>query len=113
MDPDLVHSLKAQLDGILIFSGLFAGVNSAFLALTLPQLSANPVDDTNALLSQLVRGQNNSIQQIDDLPSASFSPPPTICSINGLFSMSLTLALLSAFLAVLGQQWLVQYRKRT
>ncbi|KAG9049906.1 hypothetical protein FS837_008668 [Tulasnella sp. UAMH 9824] len=105
------NDLAEELDQDM--SGLFAGVNSAFLALTLPQLSANPVDDTNALLSQLVKGHNNSTQQADDLPSASFSPPPTICSVNGLFSASLTLALLSSFIAVLGQQWLVQYRKRT
>lgn len=75
-------------------------------------MSANPADDINALLFQLVTGNNNSIQAIDDLPSASFSPPPTIYPINLLFSMSLAIALLSSFLAVLGQQWLVQYRKR-
>ncbi|KIO18101.1 hypothetical protein M407DRAFT_246568, partial [Tulasnella calospora MUT 4182] len=56
IDEDLVKSLKAQLDGILIFAGLFAGVNSAFLALTLPQLSADPADDTNALLLQIALG---------------------------------------------------------
>ncbi|KAG8952103.1 hypothetical protein FRC04_005103 [Tulasnella sp. 424] len=112
IDEDLVKSLKAQLDGILIFAGLFAGVNSAFLALTLPQMSANPLDDTNALLLQLVSGKNNSIT-IADLPSASFSPPSDIYPINVLFSMSLTLALLASFLAVLGQQWLVHYRKRS
>ncbi|KIO18415.1 hypothetical protein M407DRAFT_246487 [Tulasnella calospora MUT 4182] len=52
IDEDLVRSLKAQLDGILIFAGLFAGVNSAFLALTLPQMTADPADDSNALLLQ-------------------------------------------------------------
>ncbi|KAG9028814.1 hypothetical protein FS837_003777, partial [Tulasnella sp. UAMH 9824] len=112
IDDDLVKSLKAQLDGILIFAGLFAGVNSAFLALTLPQLSADPADDTNALLLQIALGGNSSITSAADLPSASFAPPPTIYPINVLFSVSLTLALLSSFLAVLGQQWIVYYRKR-
>ncbi|KIO24295.1 hypothetical protein M407DRAFT_26312 [Tulasnella calospora MUT 4182] len=65
IDEDMVMSLKAQLDGILIFAGLFAGVNSAFLALTLPELSADPVDDTNALLLQLVTGGNGSIASGD------------------------------------------------
>ncbi|KAG9031734.1 hypothetical protein FS837_002908, partial [Tulasnella sp. UAMH 9824] len=55
LDEDMVTSLKSQLDGILIFAGLFAGVNSAFLAFTLPQMSADPADDTNALLFQIMR----------------------------------------------------------
>ncbi|KAG8932766.1 hypothetical protein FRC01_012395 [Tulasnella sp. 417] len=111
-DDELVKSLKAQLDGILIFAGLFAGVNSAFLALTLPRMSADPADDTNALLLQIALGGNGSITSAADLPSASFTPPPRIYPINALFSVSLTLALLSSFLSVLGQQWLVYYRKR-
>ncbi|KAG8993365.1 hypothetical protein FRB90_000717 [Tulasnella sp. 427] len=115
IDEDIVKSLKSQLDGILIFAGLFAGVNSAFLALTLPEMRADPADDTNALLLQLVTQSNGSggIQSFNDLPSASFSPSPAIFPINVLFSLSLTLALLASFLAVLGQQWLVYYRKRS
>ncbi|KAG8940879.1 hypothetical protein FRC04_004989 [Tulasnella sp. 424] len=113
LDEDMVKSLKAQLDGILIFAGLFAGVNSAFLALTLPAMSADPADDTNALLLQLVTGGNSTIRSAEDLPSATFAPSPGIFPVNVLFSLSLTLALLSAFLAVLGQQWLVYYRKRS
>ncbi|KAG9039673.1 hypothetical protein FS837_000941 [Tulasnella sp. UAMH 9824] len=113
IDDDMVKSLKAQLDGILIYAGLFAGVNSAFLALTLPEMSADPADDTNVLLFHLVTGGGRNITSMDDLPSGSFSPASGMFSINILFSLSLTLALLAAFLAVLGQQWLVYYRKRS
>ncbi|KAG9008425.1 hypothetical protein FRB90_008889 [Tulasnella sp. 427] len=113
LDDNMVASLKAQLDGILIFAGLFAGVNSAFLAFTLPKMSADAADDTNALLFQIILGSNRTITSPKDLPSASFSPPPGTLSINILFSLSLTLALVSSFLAVLGQQWLVYYRKRS
>ncbi|KAG8913820.1 hypothetical protein FRC01_004370 [Tulasnella sp. 417] len=113
LDEDMVTSLKSQLDGILIFAGLFAGVNSAFLAFTLPQMSADPADDTNALLFQIAQGANGTITSPADLPSASFSPPAGALPINILFSMSLTLALLASFLAVLGQQWLVYYRRRS
>ncbi|KIO21806.1 hypothetical protein M407DRAFT_79942, partial [Tulasnella calospora MUT 4182] len=105
LDEDMVKSLKSQLDGILIFAGLFAGVNSAFLALTLPDMKADPADDTNALLLQLVIGGNSSIRSGDDLPSATFTPSPDIFPVNVLFSLSLTLAIISSFLAVLGQQW--------
>ncbi|KAG8927416.1 hypothetical protein FRC01_007515, partial [Tulasnella sp. 417] len=113
LDEDLTKRLKSQLDSLLIFAGLFAGVNSAFLALTLPMMSADPANDTNALLLQLVKGRNATINSEADLPSATFSPPSAIYPVNILFAVSLTCALMSSFLAVLGQQWLVYYRKRS
>ncbi|KAG8921132.1 hypothetical protein FRC01_000395, partial [Tulasnella sp. 417] len=113
LDEDLTKRLKSQLDSLLIFAGLFAGVNSAFLALTLPMMSADPADDTNALLLQLVKGGNATINSEADLPSATFSPSSAIYPVNVLFAVSLTCALMSSFLAVLGQQWLVYYRKRS
>ncbi|KAG8947795.1 hypothetical protein FRC04_010281 [Tulasnella sp. 424] len=113
LDEDLTKRLKSQLDSLLIFAGLFAGVNSAFLALTLPMMSADPADDTNALLLQLVKGGNATINSQADLPSATFSPPSAIYPVNVLFAVSLTCALMSSFLAVLGQQWLLYYRKRS
>ncbi|KAG8900483.1 hypothetical protein FRC00_012709 [Tulasnella sp. 408] len=113
VDEDLSKRLKSQLDSLLIFAGLFAGVNSAFLARTLPMMSADPANDTNALLLQLVRGGNGTINSEADLPSATFSPPSAIYPVNVLFAVSLTCALMSSFLAVLGQQWLVYYRNRS
>ncbi|KAG8972663.1 hypothetical protein FRC05_009674 [Tulasnella sp. 425] len=113
LDDDLTKRLKSQLDSLLIFAGLFAGVNSAFLALTIPMMSADPADDTNALLLQLVKGGNSTINSEADLPSATFSPPSAIYPVNVLFAVSLTCALMSSFLAALGQQWLVYYRKRS
>ncbi|KAG8932768.1 hypothetical protein FRC01_012397 [Tulasnella sp. 417] len=112
IDEDVVKSLQTQLDGMLIFAGLFASVITAFLALTLPQMSADPAEDTNALLLQIALGGNGNITSVGDLPSASFTPPPHIYPINVLFSVSLTLTLLSSILAVLGLQWIVYYRKR-
>ncbi|KAG8918765.1 hypothetical protein FRC01_001665, partial [Tulasnella sp. 417] len=120
IDDDTVTGLKEQLDGMLIFAGLFAAVNTAFLALTLPLLSPDPADDTNSLLSQnnailiqLLRGRNDSAPTSFPLPSASFSPSPDIAIINALFALSLAFAIISSFLAVLGRQWLVYYRKRS
>ncbi|KAG8902071.1 hypothetical protein FRC00_002116 [Tulasnella sp. 408] len=119
IDDDMTSGLKEQLDGMLIFAGLFAGVNTAFLALTIPLLSADPADDTNALLAQnnailmqLVAGRNDTVPTDGILPSAAFSPSHDIFTINALFSLSLAFAIISSFLAVLGRQWLVYYRKR-
>ncbi|KAG8963562.1 hypothetical protein FRC00_005799 [Tulasnella sp. 408] len=120
IDDDLTASLKEQLDGMLIFAGLFAGVNTAFLALTIPLLSADPSDDTNALLAQnnaillqLAMGRNDSLPTDNPLPSGEFSPAHDIFLVNALFGLSLAFAIISSFLAVLGRQWLVYYRKRS
>ncbi|KAG8963214.1 hypothetical protein FRC00_007279 [Tulasnella sp. 408] len=118
IDEDMARGLKEQLDGILIFAGLFAGVDSAFLALTIPLLSPDPADDTNALLArnnaillQLLTGRNVPTPSL--LPSQSFSASHDIYTINALFALSLAFAMISSFLAVLGRQWLVYYRKRS
>ncbi|KAG9040405.1 hypothetical protein FS837_000684, partial [Tulasnella sp. UAMH 9824] len=120
IDDNMVAGLKEQLDGLLIFAGLFAGVNSAFLALTLPLMSPDPADDTNALLRDnnaillnIMLGRNDSLPSTNALPSETFSPTGKILTVNVLFSVSLTFALVSSFMAVLGRQWLVYYRKRT
>ncbi|KAG8915729.1 hypothetical protein FRC00_000825 [Tulasnella sp. 408] len=120
IDEDMVKGLKEQLDGMLIFAGLFAGVNSAFLALTLPLLSADPSDDisallaqNNAILIQMATGSNDSIPANSRLPSTEFSPSRDIFAVNALFSLSLAFAIISSFLAVLGRQWLVYYRKKS
>ncbi|KAG8936322.1 hypothetical protein FRC00_009065 [Tulasnella sp. 408] len=120
LDEDMVKGLKEQLDGMLIFAGLFAGVNSAFLALTLPLLSADSADDivtllvqNQAILIQMATDTNVSIPATPHLPSTNFSPSGDIFAVNALFSLSLTFAIISSFLAVLGRQWLVDYRKRS
>ncbi|KAG8965459.1 hypothetical protein FRC00_002706 [Tulasnella sp. 408] len=119
MDNDMVTGLKEQLEGLLIFAGLFAGVNTAFLALTLPLMSPDPADDTNALLRDnnlillnLALGRNDSLPSTNPLPSETFSPTGKVLTVNVLFSVSLTFAIVASFLAVLGRQWLVYYRKR-
>lgn len=76
-------------------------------------MSADPAKDTNALLLQLVAGGNSAIRSVNDLPSAAFTPSPGIFPVNILFSLSLTFAIICSFLAVLGEQWLVYYRKRS
>ncbi|KAG9050302.1 hypothetical protein FS837_006412 [Tulasnella sp. UAMH 9824] len=109
LDNGMITGLKSSLDGLLIFAGLFAGINSAFLALTLPKMSADPADDTNALLLQLVRGNNETALSLT-LPSTEFSPKRQIYTINFLFLVSLASALFASFFAVIGKQWLAYYQ---
>ncbi|KAG8907320.1 hypothetical protein FRC01_007729 [Tulasnella sp. 417] len=73
LDAEIVKRLKDNLDGLLVFvcyrsspvavsltnpfqAGLFAGVNTAFLALTLVLLDPEPIDDISDLLQQLMEG---------------------------------------------------------
>ncbi|KAG9046125.1 hypothetical protein FS837_005052 [Tulasnella sp. UAMH 9824] len=119
IDEDIVRGLNEQYDAMMLFAGLFATVNSAFLALTLPLLSADTADDisallaqNNAILIQLLTGRNDTVPTTPPLPSAGFSPSREIFTINALFSLSMAFAVLSSFLAALCRQWLVYYRKR-
>ncbi|KAG8922385.1 hypothetical protein FRC01_014107 [Tulasnella sp. 417] len=120
IDENMVSGLKEQLEGLLIFAGLFAGVNTAFLAFTLPLMSPDPADDTNALLREnnaillnIALGKNDTLPSPSPLPSETFSATGKVLTVNVLFSISLALAIIASFLAVLGRQWLVYYRKRT
>ncbi|KAG8920501.1 hypothetical protein FRC01_000725, partial [Tulasnella sp. 417] len=106
LDEGMVKRLKAQ-------AGLFASVNSAFLAITLPELKADTANDTNVLLLQLVIGGNSSISSAEDLPSATFYPASDILAVNMLFAFSLALIIMASFIALLSSQWIVSYRKRS
>lgn len=88
-------------------AGLFAAINSGFLALTLPQMSSNPVDDTNALLLRVL--YQNTTSPVD-LPSKTFHPKPHIRVVNLLLLISLASALMASFFAVAGKQWLANYQ---
>ncbi|KAG8891938.1 hypothetical protein FRC01_014427 [Tulasnella sp. 417] len=72
-------------------------------------MSADPTDDTNALLLELVRGNNETALSLT-LPSTQFSPNPQISTINFLFLVSLASALFASFFAVVGKQWLAYYQ---
>ncbi|KIO31797.1 hypothetical protein M407DRAFT_19306 [Tulasnella calospora MUT 4182] len=87
IDEDMTKRLKEQLDTMLVFN--------------------------NILLMQLVTGRNDTIPVDSTLPSAAFFPSSNIFSINVLFILSLGFTIFSAFLAVIGRQCLVNYRKRS
>ncbi|KAG8950536.1 hypothetical protein FRC04_007355 [Tulasnella sp. 424] len=108
IDDEVVERLKANLDGVLVFAGLFAGVNTAFIALTVVLMKPDPLDDITTLLQQLVQGWKSAIL----LPSMFFTPSGQIMVINSLFALSLSATLFTSFFAVLGKQWLMYYRVR-
>ncbi|KAG8912753.1 hypothetical protein FRC01_004921 [Tulasnella sp. 417] len=113
LDEDLVESIRETLDGLLVFSGLFAGVNSAFLAVSLSMMSPDPTGATQDLIRELIRiSSNSTLTQSTDLQPEPFSPTSDAILVNQLFTGSLTCSLVAAFFAVLGKQWIAYYKKR-
>lgn len=130
-DRDLMSRLNTGLDNLLIFvsravsdysesdqvssqAGLFSAVDSAFLVLTISNLSPGTSDQTNALLTQtnallaqLVLGINATYTPVD--VAASFHTAPGVIRQNCFFFASLFTSLLAAAGALLAKQWLAYY----
>ncbi|KAG8995468.1 hypothetical protein FRB94_009159 [Tulasnella sp. JGI-2019a] len=74
-DQAMLDRLNRNLDVLLIFAGLFSGVNTAFIVLTLGGLSASTSNRTDALLTLLVLHVQNATLTTNDLnPPRSGSP---------------------------------------
>lgn len=69
-------------------------------------------EETNRLLRLVVMGVNNSTLYPGEVGPLPFAPPNDGVLINQLFSVSLTLSLLAAFGALVGQQWIASYNRR-
>ena len=91
-------------------AGLFSAVTSAFIVQVDSQLQPDPGDETAALLRVLIY-QNNHTAFGDNVPTLPqwTGPPPTMIHVQAILFASLVASLLSAFLAMLGKQWLNRY----
>ena len=83
---------------------------SAFIVQVQPQLQPDPNEETAALLRVLIYKIDNTTfgGDIPTLPQWN-GPPRTVTNVQSLLYASLSTALLSAFLAMLGKQWLNRY----
>ena len=91
-------------------AGLFSAVTSAFIIEVDSQLKPDPGDETAALLRVLIYEINNATfgDNVPTLPQWT-GPPPTMVHVQAILFASLAISLLSAFLAMLGKQWLNRY----
>ncbi|KAH9985125.1 hypothetical protein BJV77DRAFT_952059 [Russula vinacea] len=121
-DRALVETWKGDMDGILIFSGLFSAVVTAFLIISYPGLQpdvptinaqltarvatilANPTNQSN--LSDIVTSQ-----LVAQLPAP--NSPTAYFIINALWFLSLAFSLSCALAATLVQQWSRTYLQGT
>ncbi|KAF7347094.1 hypothetical protein MVEN_01463400 [Mycena venus] len=106
-DKTLVNSWRNDMEGMLIFAGLFSAVLTAFLVESYKTLIPDSGDLTVELLLQIshqfAAGLNGTSF---DLPSrAVFVAPSSSLVCNTFWFISLGLSLASALLATLVEQW--------
>ncbi|KAJ6537791.1 hypothetical protein B0H19DRAFT_1003529 [Mycena capillaripes] len=110
-DKALVEGWKSDMDGLLIFAGLFSASLTAFLVESYKTLSPDQGAMTIALLTQISLQMHNASSG----PVASFldfKPSASSLACNTLWFLSLGLSLSCALIATLVQQWSRDFAER-
>ncbi|KAJ7648960.1 hypothetical protein DFH06DRAFT_1095091 [Mycena polygramma] len=107
-DKTLVEGWKSDMDGLLIFAGLFSASLTAFIVESYKTLSPDQGAITIALLAQISRQlepQSNRSSLAPLTASLPFSPSASSLACNILWFLSLGLSLSCALIATLVEQW--------
>ncbi|KAJ7132468.1 hypothetical protein C8R44DRAFT_595974, partial [Mycena epipterygia] len=106
-DKALVDSWKSDMEGLLIFAGLFSASLTAFLVESYKTLSPDQGTTTIAVLAQISRQLdvrfNASAADVSALEA--FTPTSSSLACNTLWFLSLWASLSCALIAMLVQQW--------
>jgi len=91
-------------------AGLFSAVTSAFIIEVHSEFQQDPNEETAALLRVLIHKIDNTSfgGEVPTIPQWS-GPTNTVVQVQAILLASLTVSLFSAFLAMLGKQWLNRY----
>ncbi|KAI0263088.1 hypothetical protein BC834DRAFT_828022, partial [Gloeopeniophorella convolvens] len=109
-DTALTETWKGETDAMLIFTGLFSAVVSAFIIETYKTLQPDSSDATVVLLTQLVQQSSGTPQTTPvPVPTQKFKASATAIRINILMFLSLFLSLTCALMSTLIQQWAREY----
>ncbi|KZP12379.1 hypothetical protein FIBSPDRAFT_936956 [Athelia psychrophila] len=108
-DKALIESWSKDMDGILIFAGLFSAIVTAFILESYAGLMPDPNATTVALLQQISQQLAGNAVQNPTLTSEPFSPTLSALRVNAFWFLSLCLALTCALAATLVQQWARHY----
>ena len=92
-------------------AGLFSAVTSAFIIQVHSEFQQDPNEETAALLRVLIHKIDNTTfgDDIPAIPSPWSGPTHTVVQVQAILVASLVVSLFSAFLAMLGKQWLNRY----
>ncbi|KAJ7249378.1 hypothetical protein C8J57DRAFT_688984 [Mycena rebaudengoi] len=110
-DKDFHEKYSTDLDTSLIFAGLFSAVTSAFIIQIQPGLQPDPTDATLALIRLLIHNVDGSLFSDEQAISRTGwnGPPTQILAAQVILYISLFSTLRTAFVVVLGKQWLITY----
>ncbi|KAJ7284470.1 hypothetical protein C8J57DRAFT_693369 [Mycena rebaudengoi] len=114
-DKALVESWKSDMDGLLIFAGLFSASLTAFLVESYKTLSPDQGAMTIALLAQISRqlAASPSTTSMATIDPSFTTPSAATLACNILWFLSLGLSLSCALFATLVQQWARDFIQRT
>ncbi|KAJ7132692.1 hypothetical protein C8R46DRAFT_1326811 [Mycena filopes] len=114
-DKSLVESWKSDMEGMLIFAGLFSASLTAFLIESYKTLVPDSGDTTVLLLAQisqqLAASSNGTVFNL--VPPAPFTPLASSLVCNVLWFISLGLSLTCALVATLLEQWARDFLHKT
>ncbi|KAI0277490.1 hypothetical protein BGY98DRAFT_918201, partial [Russula aff. rugulosa BPL654] len=120
-DDARISTLKDDMDGVLIFAGLFSAALTAFVIDSRQNLQVKPKDEMvyylqqhSTILSQISQQLSSiapqvSIPSTPPQPFPKFSPAAPDIRINVFWFMALIFSLTAALLAILVQQWVRDY----
>ncbi|KAF9468351.1 hypothetical protein BDZ94DRAFT_1154121, partial [Collybia nuda] len=119
VDRQMVEDWKGTTDGILIFSGLFSAVVTAFLIESYKGLSEDTDTDgaTVALLAQIslqlavIANSSHALNVDPPPPKGAFQPSTATLAVNAMWFLSLSLSLICALAATLVQYWARDYAR--
>ncbi|KAJ7665629.1 hypothetical protein B0H14DRAFT_2425022, partial [Mycena olivaceomarginata] len=112
-DRALVEGWKSDMEGLLIFAGLFSASLTAFLIESYKTLSPDQGAITIALLAQISRQLDpGSNARSTDTASSAFTPSSSSVACNILWFLSLGLSLSCALIATLVEQWARDFLQR-
>ncbi|KAJ3546211.1 hypothetical protein NM688_g5540 [Phlebia brevispora] len=119
VDEDKIKDHKEDIDTLLVFTGLFSAVLTAFVIESYQSLSPDPMAPVIHLLGRIADQTQsytissntiNSTFRPDPLHVArAFEPPLSAVRVNQLWFASLAITLITASFAMLVKQWLREY----
>jgi len=104
------HTLHRSLNPNGTQAGLFSAVSSAFIIDVQSKLEPDPNEMTAAYMQILIHAVNSPLFPDANPDSVTWSgPPPGIVAVQSLLYASLATSLFTAFIAMLGKQWVNRY----
>ncbi|KAG2080933.1 uncharacterized protein F5147DRAFT_646091 [Suillus discolor] len=104
-DNEFLERYTSDMNIVLIFSGIFSAVGTSFIVAMESDFSPDPSDTTNALLKQLVQIGLGNLAEAGSVPvdpASGWSPTASTLWVQTIAYGSLSMSLLAAFGAVLG-----------